>query len=148
MAIASHSPSPPPRHRRRLPRRRWPRSSCVTRARPGTSLRRWVAVEEEGRRTALGVDLDPLGSSTEKKKEASICAFTHPSRDLWEAEEEQHCTVGFIPASCSSSAPPDLWSGGGLWATSPGVNASQRSSTSITFFPFKVNRDKNPNPNS
>jgi hypothetical protein len=51
---------------------------------------------------------DLLGSSTEKKKEGSICTFTHlPCRSL-RSRREQHCTVGSIPASCFSSAPPDL----------------------------------------
>jgi hypothetical protein len=125
-----------------FPHRRWPCSLCVTRARPGTPRRRWAAVEEEGGRTARGVDLDPLGSSKEKKKEALIYVFNPLSRRSLRSRRRTtlHRWIYSGELLLFNVTRSLIWRGPLVYV--PWHKRISRSSTSFIFFPFKVNRDQ------
>jgi hypothetical protein len=88
------------------------------------------------------VDLDsPWSSEGEEGGSPDLRHHLLSSLTFEKQKRNNIAPPGSIPASWSSSVPPDLWSGGGLWATSPGVKASQACRIHPSLLLFKVNQD-------
>jgi hypothetical protein len=96
----------------------------------------------------VGVDLDPLGSGEEKKKEASICIIIPLSRRslISRRGTTLHRSIYSGELLLFSATRSLIWRGPLGYV--PWRKSISRSSTSLIFFPIQGKPGSNPNPNS
>jgi hypothetical protein len=96
----------------------------------------------------VGVDLDPPGSSEEKKKEASICIIYSSLPSIFEKQKSNSIAPLDLLRRVAPLQRHQIFDLEGASRLRPWRKSISRSSTSLIFFSIQGKPSSNHNPNS